>query len=780
MNQSEFAKLILASVQQQPVDLSKLDFDEAKRNNAGKAMTQLICGRLATSRTAPQHLHHTTYEWQGGAITIRNARITDHHWSSLTPSTLQKLHEQAETLPVAYVLTYWAVDDATLHVWALPEEMTYGPFSQLPTGKKWGAKTVEVFPGEHRIAKCDSPDFSDFYVSVSLTMDELSKLLEAIKLDDALKKTDAVALEEEEESETPDEGSEESLEPASRYTTSTIAFLKELPQHVQDAGWHARNKTRYEQVLRDPTRELVEQLRIRFIEQLSPEVAGGKRHLSILKKNDYGKGGFHDHYWFAFYDPHAGSKTKSVQLFFRMLGNAQVWRYGFGMGNYCEEYLERLHAVLRSDLDAVAGYIRSAPEGTIVRMWSGEEEEELSPEDFAVRLESDGGSSGASLHSSTHISVIREYPLDSLLDHVDDLVDEIGKFFVWAWPLFEASTTGNWQKLSAVTPAGQDADEYVDENAPETLDELCQSTSLPHGLLQDLQEALLAKQQVVLVGPPGTSKTFIAQQFARYFVRQRPGRIQGMYHTLYMHANWTYEDFFEGIKPVIKNNTLLFEPKKGFFLEWATEGLKAYNSSARHVLVLDEINRCDTAAVLGELLQLLEYRGATVRLLSGRQFVFPRNVFIIGTMNSADRSIGRMDMALRRRFLWLNLHAQVAVLKNWLQRPGNNPVKFDAASLEKCNRLLANRGIPPEQHIGHALFMSQQGETEDETPSDAPLTKRQLRRIVKFSVIPYLQELFLSQFGQADHEVIKLVEATLLGCLAETGSPSASQEESSE
>ena len=61
-----------------------------------------------------------------------------------------------------------------------------------------------------------------------------------------------------------------------------------------------------------------------------------------------------------------------------------------------------------------------------------------------------------------------------------------------------------------------------------------------------------------------------------------------------------------------------------------------------NVLILDEINRCDTAAVLGELLQLLEYRDYTVPLLSGRRFVFPSNVFVIGTMNSADRSIGRM------------------------------------------------------------------------------------------------------------------------------------------
>lgn len=176
------------------------------------------------------------------------------------------------------------------------------------------------------------------------------------------------------------------------------------------------------------------------------------------------------------------------------------------------------------------------------------------------------------------------------------------------------------------------------------------------------------------------------------------------------------------------------------------------------------------------MLQLQEYRGATVRLLSGRQFVFPRDLYIIGTMNSADRSIGRMDLALRRRFLWLDLHPQPAALQSWLERPGNNPVGFDAAALTKCNELLSKRGIPPEQHIGHALFMSQQGETEDETPRDTPLTERQLRRMVRFSVIPYLRELFLSQFGQVDQEVVQFVQETLLQCRATSTAPAQSPE----
>src|SRR5882724_9147290 len=91
-----------------------------------------------------------------------------------------------------------------------------------------------------------------------------------------------------------------------------------------------------------------------------------------------------------------------------------------------------------------------------------------------------------------------------------------------------------------------------------------QLTALPADFLGELEDAILAKQQVVLVGPPGTSKTYIARQFARYFVRQRQGRPQGSFDALYMHANWGYEDFFEGLKPTTSNGSLTFEPRLGF------------------------------------------------------------------------------------------------------------------------------------------------------------------------------------------------------------------------
>ena len=95
---------------------------------------------------------------------------------------------------------------------------------------------------------------------------------------------------------------------------------------------------------------------------------------------------------------------------------------------------------------------------------------------------------------------------------------------------FEASVTGTWPKGTPTKPKDVDeakAEEDVDEDAPKSIAELSELTSLSESLLDELEQSLLAKQQTVLVGPPGTSKTYIARQFARYFVRQRTGASAG-------------------------------------------------------------------------------------------------------------------------------------------------------------------------------------------------------------------------------------------------------------
>ena len=742
-------------------------------------MTALACARLGQSGNQPQHVRHSLFEWNGGVIGLRNSRVNDQFWTNLLPSISKELHSLADKGPAAYLFLHWDLEQGVFHAWAVPEDIAFASVADVPRDAVTGRRTILISPEDHQLKNSpEAPSFAPYYARVELSPFEREKLLEAIKTDDNLKEERLAselpneAVPQDVDGEAPetaldDDDSDEVI--AATYTQDTVQFILDLPDHDSDGAWHEKNKRRYKAVLRDPSQQIVNQLRAKYIQRLSPAVAGGKRHLSILKKNDYGKGGYHDHYWYAFYDPATGSKTKSVQLYVRFLGRERVWRYGLAMGNYCEEYLDRLVAVVEANRSVVAEYIRSAPADTLIRLYSGEGTVQLSPSEFAESLDQPAKDRFGLEGPLTDIEIIREFPLATLVDHAATFVDEVGEYFTWAWPFFEAAMTGRWNAAASKPSKAEiidDAASDVDEDAPETLKKLAELTALRESFLEDLDEALSARQQAILVGPPGTSKTFVARQFARYFVRQRGGRPQGTSDVLYMHANWTYEDFFEGLKPTSKDGVLSFEPRLGFFLEWVHR-LKDYAPGSRHVLVLDEINRCDTAAVLGELLQLLEYRGTTVRLLSGRSFVFPSNLFIIGTMNSADRSIGRLDLALRRRFLWLNLHSEPDTLARWLKRPGNNPLGFSAESLTRVNEVLEEHGISPEQHIGHALFMLQRrGEDDVTSPMlDIPLSERRLRQIVRFSVVPYVRELLTMQFGQADSDLLRQIEDLLLECV---------------
>jgi len=542
----------------------------------------------------------------------------------------------------------------------------------------------------------------------------------------------------------------------SGYSRAAVQFLEALPDHTRDPAWHAEHRDTYERELRDPTAALVDAIAARHVAALDAAVAAAKRPISVLKKNDFGADTYHAHYWFAFYDPAAKTKTESVQLFGWFSGARKLVRYGVGMGDYGRVYLDNVLAALRGALANAATFVEQLPRGILIRLEFKDGTERIHPPGDLAKALRDGTLDAFLAGSSTLIDLSFECQatLTTLVERGVGLADDIGRVFVAVWPLFEAARTGTFRGGAETPPSPIEGD----EDAPESIAELGQETSLAEDMLAEIEDALLAKGQLILVGPPGTSKTYVAEQFARYFVRYQSGiRPQGQHRMLYMHASWAYEDFFEGIRPRIGGAGLEFAHHRGAFLSWVEDVVAKGPAAARYIMVLDEINRCDTAAVLGELLQLMEYRGQQIQLLSGRPFVVPRNMYLIGTMNSADRSIGRIDLALRRRFLFIDLPPDPDVLQTWLDVvPERNACGLDAEALRQCNAWLEREHrIPRDQQVGHALFMPSSQNSHG--APEIPLTGPALRRIVRYSVLPYVRELLVER-GRDVAPALKTVE----------------------
>jgi AAA domain (dynein-related subfamily) len=272
------------------------------------------------------------------------------------------------------------------------------------------------------------------------------------------------------------------------------------------------------------------------------------------------------------------------------------------------------------------------------------------------------------------------------------------------------------------------------------LDALMADTLLAETEVEELEQLLAEKPQLILYGAPGTGKTFLAEALARYLIRNG-----GEQRVVQFHPSYGYEDFVEGIRPVVsptvgagaepRAGQVGYRVEPGIFRQLCDQARERPKET--FVLVVDEINRGNLPRIFGELLYLLERRGPDYEVelpISRQAFSVPSNLVVLGTMNTADQSIALVDVALRRRFHFFALSPNPQRLREWLGI--HAPRMVDVASLlQQLNDALRDEGIDENLFIGHAHFMRK------------GLDELSLQRVWKRSIEPTLEEYF---YGKRD------------------------------
>lgn len=246
---------------------------------------------------------------------------------------------------------------------------------------------------------------------------------------------------------------------------------------------------------------------------------------------------------------------------------------------------------------------------------------------------------------------------------------------------------------------------------------LASDTEIAEQELSRWIRAIERKGQAILYWPPGTGKTYVAERLARHLI----GSGNGFSELVQFHPAYAYEDFVMGIRPDVHDGTLSYSSQAGRFVAFCNQ---ASTRDGTCVLIIDEINRANLSQVFGELMYLLEYRDQEIALSGGHAFSVPLNVRIIGTMNTADRSIALMDYALRRRFAFLRLDPNYDLLVNYLTDTGFDPKPLIVV-LKRMNRLIGD----PNYALGISFFLR-------------PDLTETFEDIWRMEIEPYLEEYF--------------------------------------
>jgi len=561
------------------------------------------------------------------------------------------------------------------------------------------------------------------------------------------------------------------------FAGETFRFLAELTEHNAKA-WMDAHRERYQFFVREPLVELCAALAERYVTPVLHREYGWEmetdprpgRALTSIAKNDYGRSGpYTPDVWVTFYRRSSGGKRHDAQLFVRVTDSGVS--FGFHLGKSAREAGRRFRKVVQEHGELLFNAVRAS--GTDGFTFRG------ATTVHAVKTAADL----RAWATEKELFAERQLPIDHPLVRSDDLAGEILIAFDRLVPLLAAALDDNPQATLArrggQTPTAPPFDRTAFRRA----------TFLTDTWLSRSLDLLALKKQLILHGVPGTGKTHVARSLARLLTNDRPGGVR----LVQFHPGYSYEEFVEGIRPrsVEANGgtQIAYPVEPGVLCEFAADA--EANPALPFVLIVDEINRGNLPRIFGELLFLLEYRDQEVTLPhSKRQFRLPSNLYLLGTMNSTDRSTVALDQALRRRFSFVEMTADAAVLAGWLEaQTSPPPLRGRSASgasreggvvvpdpppggtvsstddprtkgigggddsgtfaprvvklFDELNRRLA-RDLGPDKQIGHSFFM---------VPG---LTDDQLHTIWAHHVLPTLAEYFAPRPVPAGYDLTKL------------------------